>query len=41
MRGKFITVEGGEGVGKSTNIALLADLLTAAGHPPIPQPLPR
>jgi dTMP kinase len=34
-RGKFITVEGGEGVGKSTNIALVADMLAAAGHAPV------
>lgn len=34
-RGKFITVEGGEGVGKSTNVALIAELLAAAGHAPV------
>ncbi len=32
-RGKFITVEGGEGAGKSTNLALIRSLLETAGHP--------
>lgn len=35
VRGKFITVEGGEGVGKSTNLTLVADLLSRAGHVPV------
>lgn len=32
QRGRFITVEGGEGAGKSTNIDWIAGRLRAAGH---------
>jgi len=32
MRGAFITLEGGEGVGKSTNLAFVAETLRAAGR---------
>jgi dTMP kinase len=32
MRGAFITLEGGEGVGKSTNLAYVADSLRDAGR---------
>lgn len=32
MRGKFITMEGGEGAGKSTMMDLVADWLKEAGH---------
>jgi dTMP kinase len=35
QRGSFITVEGGEGVGKSTNIAFIAEQLRAANHEPL------
>ncbi|AKH19628.1 dTMP kinase [Sedimenticola thiotaurini] len=31
-KGKFITVEGGEGAGKSSNLAFIRDLLEQAGH---------
>ncbi|HEY3699801.1 MAG TPA: dTMP kinase, partial [Spongiibacteraceae bacterium] len=31
-RGLFITVEGGEGVGKSTNIAFIAEQIRSGGY---------
>lgn len=31
-RGRFITLEGGEGVGKTTNLTLIADILARHGH---------
>ena len=35
MRGRFITIEGGEGAGKSTMMGRVADWLENAGHPVI------
>ena len=35
MRGHFITLEGGEGVGKSTQARMLVAALEAAGHNPL------
>ena len=32
MSGRFVTLEGGEGVGKSTNLNLVVELIEAAGH---------
>ena len=32
MRGQFITIEGGEGVGKSTQIAAVRDVIASAGY---------
>lgn len=32
MSGRFLTLEGGEGVGKSTNLSLVVELIEAAGH---------
>lgn len=32
MSGRFVTLEGGEGVGKSTNLALVVELIEARGH---------
>lgn len=31
-RGRFLSIEGGEGVGKSTQIAALSEVIRAAGH---------
>lgn len=32
MTGRFVTLEGGEGVGKSTNLKLVVELIEAHGH---------
>lgn len=32
MKGRFITLEGGEGAGKSTSVTYLRDLIASAGH---------
>lgn len=32
QRGRFITLEGGEGVGKTTNLGLIEDILARRGH---------
>jgi len=32
VNGRFVTLEGGEGVGKSTNLSLVVELIEAAGH---------
>ena len=31
-RGRFLSIEGGEGVGKSTQINALADVIRSHGH---------
>jgi len=33
VKGRFLTLEGGEGVGKSTNLDLVVELIQAAGFP--------
>ena len=38
MSGCFISFEGGDGAGKSTQIKILADRLTTAGHEVIVDP---